>query len=154
VRWTLTVVQVDGKVRAALGDRQVARVVVVPPKLEHLSPPADGAPDQLQLGPVAGVAVDPGHGDDLDRGRDRAGVAQLADQGGPDAGRGAGRGVLAQHDGDVQAGRVVDDLVLRTSSSSDNGARSRNGCTATSPPPAAGRVMTSSLRPSTLARRA
>jgi hypothetical protein len=61
---------------------------------------------------VAGVAVDPGDRGDLDRGRDRAGVAELGGQGGPDPGRGVGRGVRAQHDGHVQPGRVVDDLVL------------------------------------------
>ena len=61
---------------------------------------------------MAGVAVDPGDGGDLDRGWDRTGVAQLADQGRPDAGRGVGRGLLAQRDRDPQGVRVVDDLVL------------------------------------------
>ena len=46
------------RVRAALGDRRVARVVVVPPKLVNLVTAHDGAPHQLELGPVAGVAVD------------------------------------------------------------------------------------------------
>ena len=45
-------------------------------------------------------------------GRDRAGVPELGGQGGPDPGRGVGRGVLAAPDGHVQPGRVVDDLVL------------------------------------------
>ena len=61
---------------------------------------------------MAGVAVDPGNDGDLDRWRDRAGVAELSGQGVLDPGRDVGRGRVAQRDRDVQAVGVVDDLVL------------------------------------------
>ena len=61
---------------------------------------------------MAGVAVDPGNDGDLDRWRDRAGVAELSGQGVLDPGRDVGRSRVAQRDRDVQAVGVVDDLVL------------------------------------------
>jgi len=100
---------------------------------------------------MAGVAVDPGNDGDLDRWRDRAGVAELSGQGVLDPGRDVGRGRVAQRDRDVQAVGVVDDLVLAD--------LQQLGERCLEPErvdrdPAAGRVTSSSLRPSTAAMRA
>src|SRR4029453_1753157 len=54
------------------------------------SPAGDDAPDQLELGPVAGVTLDLGDRGDLDGRRDRPGVPELADQG-PGSRSGPGR---------------------------------------------------------------
>ena len=100
---------------------------------------------------MAGVAVDPGNDGDLDRGRDGAGVAELAVKGLPDPGRGVGRGPLAERDPHLEPGRLVDDLVLVDLQ--QFGER-RPQPERVDRDPAAGRVTTSSLRPSTEAMRA
>jgi hypothetical protein len=92
-------------------------------------------------------------GGELDGRRERAGVAQLAGQG---AWTRAERPSGAEPRSTSATCRPSASCTIwcwRTSRSCENGACSRNGCTATSPPPAAGRVMTSSLRPSTAAIR-
>jgi hypothetical protein len=87
-------------------------------------------------------------------GRDRAGVPELGGQGGPDPGRGVGRGVLAQHDGHVQPGRVVDDLVLADLQQLRERRPQPERVDRDRASARPGRVMTSSLRPSTAAIRA